>query len=306
MTARPTPSKTLIPGTTLAAALAGLASAALCAAEIDLDLKGLERTSPTPPAKALETFKVRPGYRLELAAAEPLVVDPIAMCFDEDGRMYIVEMVDYSERRPEMLGQVRRLEDVDGDGRFDRATVFAKGFPWPTGVFWADGAVWVASTPDIIRCRDTDGDGVADTREVVFTGFASDYAPYETNRLNVQAMLNSFVWGPDNRLHGATSFNGGKVSSPLRPERPALELRGRDFSFDPRKLDLRTEAGGGQYGMCFDSAGRKFLCSNSDHIQAVLFEDRYAARNPAFNAPPSRASIAADGPGRHGFSDQPG
>ena len=280
----------------LALALAGRVSLGLQGAEPELNQAELIRTPPTEPARALGTFTVRPGFKLELAAAEPLIADPIAVAFDEEGRLYVLEMIDYSERRPEMLGQVRRLEDTDHDGRFDRGTVFARGFPWPTGLLWADGAVWVAATPDIVRCRDSNGDGVADKREVVFTGFGSDYAPYETNKLNVQAMLNSLTWGLDNRIHGATSFNGGKVTSPLHPERPALNLRGRDFSFDARSLELRAEVGGGQYGLSFDDTGRKFFCSNSDHIQAVMYEDRYASRNPAFNAPPPRASIAADGP----------
>src|SRR5206468_11652226 len=74
-----------------------------------------------------------------------------------------------------------------------------------------------------------------------------------------------------------------------------VELRGKDFSFDPRALDLRAESGGAQHGMSFDSRGRRFLCSNSDHIQLVMYEDRYASRNPFFAMPQARASIAADG-----------
>ncbi len=283
----------------------GLSALGVGGGELEGDLQELKRTPPTPPDQALGTFQVRPGYQLELVAAEPLVVDPIALSFDEEGRLYVLEMIDYSERRPEMLGQVRRLEDTDGDGRFDRGLVVAKGLPWPTGVLWAEQAVWVAATPDIVRCRDLDGDGVADQREVVFTGFGIDYAPYETNRLNVQAMLNSLLWGVDNRIHGATSFNGGRVTTPFHPGRPAVDLRGRDFSFEPRGLDLRGEVGGGQYGMSMDDSGRKFLCSNSDHIQAVMYEDRYAARNPAFNAPPPRVSIAADGPAATVFRISP-
>lgn len=256
----------------------------------------LPRTPHTPAERAVATFTVRDGYRLDLAAAEPLVASPIAICFDEWNRLYVVEMIDYSERRPEMLGRIRRLEDVDGDGRYDRSTVVARGLPWPTGVFWAGGALYVAATPNIIKCTDTDGDGVMDRYDVVFTGFASDYAPYETNRLNVQAMLNSFNWGLDNRIHGATSFNGGRVTNPSRPGTAPLELRGRDFSFDPRLLDLESEVGGGQYGVGFDDTGRKFFCSNSDHIQVVMFEERYAARHAAYLAPNPRVSIAVDGP----------
>jgi putative membrane-bound dehydrogenase-like protein len=321
----------------------------------------LPRVPPTPPEQALATFRVKPGFRIELVAAEPLVVSPVAMSFDEDGRLYVIEMRDYSERRPERLGRVRLLEDADGDGRFDKSTVFADGLPWPTAVTCWAGGVFVGATPDILWMKDTTGDGVADEREVIFTGFASDYAPFATNQLNVQALMNSFQWTLDNRIHGATSFSGGKVklvdseftrawrqrsgappssasipgsnrreeaqtfragdqslltsadtakkgaSPDPRPQTPdrTLDLRGRDFSFDPRTIEMRAESGGGQHGMSFDNRGRKFVCSNSDHIQQIVYEDRYAARNPYYTMPSPRVSIAADGPAAEVFRISP-
>jgi putative membrane-bound dehydrogenase-like protein len=281
-----------------------------------VDPRDLPRVPPTEPARAAATFQIKPGFRFDQVAAEPLVLDPIALSFDEDGRLYVVEMRDYSERRTERLGCIRLLQDTHGTGHFDRSTVFARDLPWPTAVLCWNGGVFVAATPDVFYLKDTDGDGVADVREVIFTGFASDYAPYQTNKLNVQAMLNSFNWSLDNRVHGATSFNGGlvrRVDSPFvrawrerhRPagtpssstaaEAPALNLRGRDFSFDPRLLDLRPESGGGQYGLSFDNHGRKFVCSNSSHLQALLYEDRYAARIRNSPLPRVLADIAVDG-----------
>jgi len=250
------------------------------------------------PAEALKTFKLRPGFRLELVAAEPLVRDPIELCFDEDGRMFVVEMIDYSELRDVRphLGRIRLLEDTDGDGRMDRSRVFADDLPWPTAVFRANGGVYAAATPDIFFMRDTDGDGRADRREVVFTGFAIDYAPYRTNQLNMQAMLNSLRWGLDNRIHGCTAPNGGEITSPRWPPGRAVNVRGRDFAFDPRTLVLEAEAGGGQYGLCFDDRGRRFTCNNSDHLRVFMYEARYAERNPHFTMPSALQSIAADGP----------
>ncbi|MEY2409098.1 MAG: hypothetical protein QOF48_1768 [Verrucomicrobiota bacterium] len=309
-------------------------------AEPTVDASQLPRVSPTPPQAALATFQVKPGFRVELAASEPLVVDPIAMSFDEDGRLFVVEMRDYSERRPERLGRIRLLEDTDGDGRFDKSTVYAENLPWPTAVICWGGGVFVGATPDIFWFKDTDGDGRADVKETVFTGFAADYAPFATNKLNVQALMNSFNWSLDNRIHGATSFSGGKVKlvdSPFvrewlrhagdpaaaaerhsskvtrdansNPRSDAfnkpLDLRGRDFSFDPRTLEMRAESGGGQHGMSFDDRGRKFVCSNSDHIQLMVYEDRYAARNSYFNLPAPRVSIAVDGPAAEVFRISP-
>ncbi|HVY68388.1 MAG TPA: PVC-type heme-binding CxxCH protein [Verrucomicrobiae bacterium] len=279
--------------TVLLATFLGIAARA---AEPTLTDSDLPRIPATEPARALATIKVRPGFHIELAAAEPDVASPVALAFDENGRLFVVEMRDYSERRDEHLGRVRMLEDTDGDGRYDKSTVYADNLPWPTAVVCYDGGVFIGATPDILYCKDTDGDGRADTREVAFTGFASDYAPYQVSRLTVQALMNSFQWGLDNRIHGSASLSGGKITSPAHPEMTPVDLRGRDFSFDPRTLSLRPESGGGQHGMSFDNTGRKFVCSNSDHIQLEMYEDRYAARNPFFAMAGPRSSIAMDGP----------
>ncbi len=255
--------------------------------------KDLPRYPAVAPKDAVATWQVKPGFKLQLAAAEPLVRDPIAICFDERGRMFVCEMIDYSEERDHdpHWGRVSVLEDTDGDGVYDKSTVFADNLPWPTGLIWANGGLYVGATPDIWRFEDRDGDGKAEVREKVFTGFGTGLA-----RLNVQALLNSFVWGQDNRVHVQSGTgNRGKISSPKRPDLPAQELAARDFWFDPRTHEFGFEAGGAQYGMSFDDWGRKFGCSNSDHLQLWVYDDRYATRNPFFTMPPARQSIAADG-----------
>ncbi len=259
------------------------------AADPEADVSDLPRIPPTEPANALNTFKVKPGFRVELAASEPNVRDPVAISFDEYGRMYVVEMRDYSERRDERLGEVRLLEDTDNDGAFEKSTVFAGGLPWPTAVICFGGGVFVATTPDILFLRDTNGDGKADERRVVLTGFGKGL-----ERLNVQALPNSFNWTLDNRIHGATGPNGGQVTAVNSPAAP-VELRGRDFSFDPRTLDLRAETGGSQHGLTFDNYGRKFVCNNSSHIQTLMYEERYAARNAVYSLPRALVDIAKDG-----------
>src|SRR5262249_34999776 len=114
------------------------------------DPKDLPRFPPVAARDALNTFQLRKGFRLELVAAEPLVIDPIALAFDEDGRLFVVEMNDYPERGEERLGRIKRLEDTDGDGRFDKATVFAKGLRWPAAIFCYGGGGLVGSTPDLL------------------------------------------------------------------------------------------------------------------------------------------------------------
>jgi putative membrane-bound dehydrogenase-like protein len=247
----------------------------------------LPRIPPKEPAEAMKTFEVLPGFRLEQAAAEPLVNDPVAMAFDERGRLFVVEMRDYSEQDKDFLGVIRLLEDTDQDGKFDKSTVYCEELSWPTAAICYDGGLFVGAAPDIFYLKDTDGDGKADQRKVVFTGFG---------RSNVQGLINTFQWGLDNRIHGATSSSGAEVTRPGKPDDKPVVLRGRDFAFDPRTLVMQPTSGGAQHGMTFDNWGRKFVCSNSDHIQMVMFEDRYLARNPYLPAPSPRVSIAADGP----------
>ena len=246
----------------------------------------LPRTPAMEPAQALAAIQVKDGYRLELAAAEPLVRDPVAMAFDENGRMFVVEMCDYSEQDKEFLGNVRLLEDTDNNGSYEKSTLFAHHLSWPTGVICYNGGVFVAAAPDIWFCKDTDGDGQADVQTKVFTGFG---------RQNVQGLLNSFCWGLDNRIYCQTSSSGASVLTLPHPDRQPLVLNGRDFSFDPLTLELRPESGGGQHGMSFDDWGRRFSCHNSDHLQLHVYADRYAAKTD-IPLPPARQSIAADGP----------
>ncbi len=251
--------------------------------------KDLPRYPAVPPKEASATWQVKPGFRLELAAHEPSVRDPIAICFDERGRLFVCEMIDYSERRDETphLGRISVLEDRDNDGVFESSAVFADNLAWPTGLIWANGGLYVATTPDIVRFEDRDNDNHAEYREVVFTGFGTGL-----KLLNVQSMLNSLQWGQDNRVHVlAGGGNRGVISSPKNPARPPEELSGRDFWFDPLTHDFGFESGGAQYGMSFDDYGRKFACSNSDHLQHWVADDRLLPKG--MQSP--RHSVAADG-----------
>ncbi len=255
--------------------------------------KDLPRYPAVEPKDARTTWQVKKGFDLELAAHEPLVRDPIAVCFDERGRMFVCEMIDYSEMRDVTphLGRVSMLEDKDGDGFFETSHVFADNLPWPTGLIWANGGLYVGATPDIWRFEDKDGDGKAEVREKAFTGFGTGL-----KILNVQGLMNSFQWGQDNRVHIlAGGGNRGIVTCLKRPDLPGIEIGGKDFWFDPLTHEFGLEGGGAQYGMSFDNYGRKFGCSNSDHLQYWVYDGRYASRNPLYSMPAARKSIAVDG-----------
>ncbi|MCB1230782.1 MAG: hypothetical protein KDN19_10975, partial [Verrucomicrobiae bacterium] len=258
--------------------------------EPQADPSELPRIPATEAGDAPSTFEIHPGFSLELAAAEPLVVDPIDIDFDEHGRMFVVEMRGYSEHRDDALGRIKLLVDENDDGVYDKATVYAEGLKWPTSVCCYDGGVFVVASPDIFYFKDTDGDGMSDQSETVFTGFGQGL-----DRLNMQALVNSLTWGPDNRIWGATARNGGNVRRPDQPESEAVNLRGADFSFDPKTREIRAENGTAQFGMSFDSLGRRFVCSNSNHIQWVAWERNWVNENPFYSMPAPLVSIADDG-----------
>ncbi len=255
--------------------------------------KDLPRYPAVEPKDAIAAWQLKKGFKLELAAHEPQVRSPIAICFDENGRMFVCEMIDYSEMRDVTphLGRISILEDKDDDGFYESSQVFADDLPWPTGLTWANGGLYVGATPDIWRFEDKDGDGKAEVREKVFTGFGTGL-----KILNVQGLMNSFQWGQDNRIHVlAGGGNRGVVTCLKRPDLKGVELGGRDFWFDPLTHEFGLEGGGAQYGMSFDNYGRKFGCSNSDHLQYWVYDDHYANRNPYYQMPSAKQSIAVDG-----------
>ncbi len=192
---------------------------------------------------------VPPGFTVELVASEPDIVNPVAMTFDERGRVWITESLEYP-RRSSGPGRdrVKILEDTDGDGKADKFTVFADGLNIPSGIAVGAGGVWVANSPDILFMKDTDGDGKADTREVVVTGFGRD---------DTHELPNSLTWGPDGYLYG---WNG--VFNPAK-----IDYRGKHYEFtcavfriDPKTRDFEVfcEGTSNPWGITWDSEGSAF------------------------------------------------
>ncbi len=246
----------------------------------------LPRLAPKEAAEAPSTFKIHAGFKLALLGAEPLVRSPVAACFDANGRLYVVEMRGYPFPEARPTGGVCLLEDVDGDGRFDKRTEFLTGLSWPTGVVPYDGGVFVAVAPDILYAKDTDGDGRADFKETRITGFGTQ---------NVQGLLNGLLWGTDGWIYGASGPNGGVIKNLMRPDSPQVTVRGRDFRFKPDGSALEATSGGGQFGHSFDDWGHRFVCNNSNHIRQVVLSSQDLERNPALTVSKVTTDIAADG-----------
>ena len=151
--------------------------------------KRLPRVPPRSPAESLAAIRVHPDFRVELVASEPLIRDPVAVEFDAQGRMYVVELPQYNAyalKDVKLTGSVRLVVDRDGDGQYDTSSLFLDGLKYPTAVTCFDGGVFVGDAPDLLYAKDTDGDGRADVRRVIYTGFGSDKAG--------EAHLNSFRW----------------------------------------------------------------------------------------------------------------
>src|SRR4030095_13686436 len=254
------------------------------------DPKELPKFPPVAAQDALNTFQLKKGFRQELVAVEPLVTEPIALSFDEDGRLFVVEMNDFPDGDKQHPGQVKRLEDTDGDGRFDKATVFADGLHWPSAIHCYGGGVFVGAVPDLIFFKDTDDDGVADEKRVVLTGWGN-----RAGTLEAEGVFGSLAWGLDNRIHGLVNRFAGVITNPNNPAAKPITLGG-NFALDPRTMTLVAEAGEGQYGMGFNDDGRQFLSRQHRPIMTHLFDRRDAHRNPYHTMPASTAEIAVDGP----------
>ena len=168
---------------------------------------------------------------MELIASEPAVRSPISAAIDENGNLYVTEMIDYPyypKPGDKPLGTVRLLRDTDGDGRYDTSDVFADHLLWAGGVACWKGGVFVAAPPDIWYFKDTDGDHKADIKRKVFTGFGTKSQQY---------MLNNLKWGLDHKIYGSTAGNGGEIRPGDRPNEQA------DFGRSPR-LPVRSGHGG--------------------------------------------------------------
>ena len=245
------------------------------------------------PEESIEAFQLEsPDLRITLVAAEPHVVDPVAMAFDEKERLYVVENRGYPNPEKEMpkerLGAVARLEDIDGDGVFETRTTFATGFTFPNGILaWKKG-FFVTDAPDVYYLEDTNGDGVADKKEVVLTGFF-------TNSSSEQLRVASPTLGPDGWIYLTSGLTGGKVTSPKHPKRPAVEAKKNDWRFDPETFEIEVISGVGQVGQAFDNKGRRFVCDNRHPLRWVVFPKGHLDRNPNLKNPGEMMDLAEAG-----------
>jgi putative membrane-bound dehydrogenase-like protein len=241
------------------------------------DLLGDRIPDAKSPGAAIKSMRVRPGYTIELVAHEPLTMDPVAFDWGADGKFWLAEMADYPlgiDGRGTPGGRIRYLEDTDGDGRYDKSTIFLEGVPFPNGVIaWKKG-VLVSAAPDLFYAEDTNGDGQADVRQTLYSGFAEG---------NQQHRVNGFTRGLDNWLYLANGDSGGVVTS--KKTGKSLDLRGRDLRIRPETGEMEGVAGASQFGRNRDDCGNWFGNNNSRPMWHFLLDDHYLSRNPHLTVP---------------------
>ena len=224
------------------------------------------------PQEEIKTFNLAPGFRAEIVAAEPMVEHPVFATFDPDGRMWVAEMRNYmpdvtgwGENKP--TGRVSILEDTDGDGQMDRKTVFADKLVLPRAIGFVKDGVLIISPPQLLFCRDTNGDHVSDEQTVV----ATDFGVID----NPENFANGMLWGLDNWIYNADD------------ERRIRYLGDGKFQFDPIPVL-------GQWGISKDDWGRLFFNTNSDYLRGSIVPPHYSARNPRSAVALADTQIAKD------------
>lgn len=259
------------------------------------------------PEESAASFQVPEGFRVEVVASEPLISSPSAVCWDEHGRMFVSELhgynlageldieelnktgkLDTEVRRVQAdkkfkdaakagtFGVIKLLTDTDGDGRMDHATIFATNLPPAYGLVPARGGVIVACAPDIIYFADRDGDGWAETREVLFTGFPTG---------ELERGINAPQWGDDGWIYFGRGWGGGKIIGPHLKE--PVQLPGSDFRIRADGSAIEPVTGQTHtFGFAMTEAGDRFTVNTTiPGIYIAPLPWRYLARNPDLATP---------------------
>lgn len=249
----------------------------LPAVEKDVGAEAAKKIKPVPAKttdQALASFEAIDGFEMQLVASEPQVQEPIVIQYDENGLLYVAEYLKFpwdGKKGGKVNGRIRLLKDADGNGHYEKSSVFADDIAWPTGICPWKGGVFVVASPDLWYFKDTSGNGVADVRRKVYTGFG-----FTTE----EGIANNLIWGLDNWIYGAGNSAGGQIRPADDPQAKTIALGGRDFRFDPVSEKFEAISGSEQFGNTFDDWNNRFLCQNSKAGVHVILPARYLARNP--------------------------
>ncbi|HZZ73633.1 MAG TPA: PVC-type heme-binding CxxCH protein [Pirellulales bacterium] len=229
------------------------------------------------PAQAIAKMKVPEGFKVELVASEPDIINPVAMAIDERGRFWITESVEYP-RKSAGAGKdrIKILEDTTGSGKADKITVFVDNLNIPSGIQVGHGGVWVADSPDILFYPGADKDGKPHgPPEVIVTGFGRD---------DTHELPNSLTWGPDGYLYGLNGvFNPANIKYPESSPNYTKDQKGWQFTcalwrIDPRtkKFEVFCQGTSNPWGVTWDTEGSAFVSACViDHLWNLVESGYY-------------------------------
>jgi len=234
---------------------------------------------PTEPPKSPEEsgacFEIEPGFRIELVAAEPVITDPVAIDFDQAGRMYVVEYSDYpvgpKDPAAPPLSQIVLLADTSLDGRMDKRTVFAPHLKFCHSLMAFRDGILACTETEILYLADTDGDNVADVREVWFDGFIPAHP---------QMQIGCPRWGFDNWIYLTYGYGKVQCKRPGFESKEAVDIPRVDFRFHPDTMQFEAISGAGQFGNTIDNYGHRFFSSNRNPIMTDVLSLELVRRNP--------------------------
>lgn len=247
------------------------------------------KSGPLSPEEALESFQLHKDFQIELYAAEPHVLDPVEIVFDEYGRVYTAEMLDYPDDPPPgqpPRSQIHLLEDTDGDGQIDHSTIFADRLLQVTSLLPWKGGLIVASAPDILYLKDTNGDKKADVRRVLFTGF---------KLANSESRITNLRFNIDNWIYASNNGQAGEIQFVPRPDAPPVSVLGADFRFRLDQELFEPSSGPTQFGQGINDWGHRFITQNTVHVRHVVLPRQYLDRNPFLNAGETAEDISDHG-----------
>ncbi|GAA5221489.1 hypothetical protein GCM10025777_21190 [Membranihabitans marinus] len=241
---------------------------------------------PLSPDESKRLTQVPPGFELQLFVSEPDIINPITMDWDEKGRLWVIETVDYPNTVRNDKGQgddrIKICEDTDGDGRADKFTVFAEGLNIPTSLVFANGGIIVAQAPDFLFLKDTDGDDIADIRQVLFSGWGT---------FDTHAGPSNLTYGLDNQIWGTVGYSGfdGVIAGDSMKFRQGLYR----FPTDLSSFEYVTSTSNNTWGLGFTENNEVFASTaNNNHSVYMGIPNKYYNNSPEL---PIQGSKKIDG-----------
>ena len=241
---------------------------------------------PLTPEESKKFLQVPVGFRVELFAAEPDIINPVSMTWDEKGRLWVIETVDYPntvrDDKSEGDDRIKICEDTDGDGRADKFTIFAENLNIPTSMVFVNGGVLVSQAPYFLFLKDTDGDDVADTREIVMEGWGT---------FDTHAGPSNLQYGVDNHIWGVVGYSGfrGQVDG------KELAFRQGIYRFDRGYGDFKKmgHTSNNTWGLGFTETNEVFASTaNNTHSVYMGIPNEYYEDVEGLS---NRGSIKIDG-----------